>query len=400
MLAQSNNGPCIPTMPNVLMLSNMFGIGKNTSSDLFDFRDGTITATNSSFLIPTPNPDWWNTFPINNNWLSYYGLFNGNTTNNVLTAQNYPTTSTALGEIFIDGDFIIDQDLFIYYSEIKMGPNARIIVTDGHALIIADSWLHGCGEATGMWHGIEVEGGGFLQILSSSKVEDAIVGVNSAANSYLDLNQSIFNRNKIGVILNGPIVKGIANGVPNIPVSIERFSFTCVASSSLSSNAFNPTAVYSPLALKPPFASQHSEAGIVVNHMSSAFAPLIGKSVVSASQNYFVNQDVGIFCDNSWVNIINSRFFDIKPDPAIIGSSGTGIKIKAVFPNTIAPYVKCNIGDNISSTLYIFNVSGQLVYKMKFESTLTLPVNTFPQFTIYQLSNSTCNKTGKWQTVR
>ena len=48
----------------------------------------------------------------------------------------------------------------------------------------------------------------------------------------------------------------------------------------------------------------------------------------------------------------------------------------------------------------VFNVSGQLVYKMKFESTLTLPVNTFPQFTIYQLSNSTCNKTGKWQTVR
>ncbi len=332
--------------------------------------------------------------------MSYYGLFNGNTTNNVLTAQNYPTTTAALGEIFIDGDFIIDQDLFIYYSEIKMGPNARIIVTDGHALIIADSWLHGCGEATGMWHGIEVEGGGFLQILSSSKVEDAIVGVNSAANSYLDLNQSIFNRNKIGVILNGPIVKGIANGAPNIPVSIERFSFTCVASSSLSSNAFNPTAVYIPLALKPPFATQHSEAGIVVNNMSSAFAPLIGKSVVSVSQNYFVNQDVGILCDNSWVNIINSRFFDIKPDPAIIGSSGTGIKIKAVFPNTIAPYVKCNIGDNISSTLYIFNVSGQLVYKMKFESTLTLPVNTFPQFTIYQLSNSTCNKTGKWQTVR
>lgn len=67
MLAQSNNGPCIPTMPNVLMLSNMFGIGKNTSSDLFDFRDGIITATNSSFLIPTPNPDWWNTFPNNNN---------------------------------------------------------------------------------------------------------------------------------------------------------------------------------------------------------------------------------------------------------------------------------------------------------------------------------------------
>jgi Right handed beta helix region len=50
--------------------------------------------------------------------------------------------------------------------------------------------------------------------------------------------------------------------------------------------------------------------------------------------------------------------------------------------------------------LEVFNVSGQLVYKMKFESTLTLPVNTFPQFTIYQLSNSTCNKTGKWQTVR
>ena len=387
MLAQSNNGPCIPTMPNVLMLSGMFGTTKNTSSDLFNFRDGTLTAPNSSFLFPTPNLDWWNTFPITGQWMSSYNLFNGNTTNNVLTAQNYPIASNGLGEIFIDGDFIIDEDLIIYYSEIKMGPNARIIVTSGHALIIADSWLHGCGELTDMWHGILVEDGGFLQIRTNCKVEDALIGINCISNSYLDLNQSIFNRNKIGVVLNGPIVKGITLGGTNIPVNIERVSFTCVGASSLSSNAFNPTAVYSPITLKPPFANQHSEAGVVVNNMSSAFAPLIGKSVVGGSQNYFVNQDVGILCDNSWANIINSRFFDIKLDPAIIGSSGTGIKIKAVFPNTIAPYVKCNIGDNISTTLYdqctfeqcntgidVFGNTEISIYNTKFIDDISTPI--------------------------
>ena len=352
MLAQSNNGPCIPTMPNVLMLSGMFGTTKNTSSDLFNFRDGTLTAPNSSFLFPTPNLDWWNTFPITGQWMSSYNLFNGNTTNNVLTAQNYPIASNGLGEIFIDGDFIIDEDLIIYYSEIIMGPNARIIVTSGHALIIADSWLHGCGELTDMWHGILVEDGGFLQIRTNCKVEDALIGINCISNSYLDLNQSIFNRNKIGVVLNGPIVKGITLGGTNIPVNIERVSFTCVGASSLSSNAFNPTAVYSPITLKPPFANQHSEAGVVVNNMSSAFAPLIGKSVVGGSQNYFVNQDVGILCNNSWMNIINSRFFDIKTDPVIPGSKGIAIQILAPVQLGISPAVKCTIGDDIASTLF------------------------------------------------
>jgi hypothetical protein len=50
--------------------------------------------------------------------------------------------------------------------------------------------------------------------------------------------------------------------------------------------------------------------------------------------------------------------------------------------------------------LEVFNVSGQLVYRKKFESSLTFPLNTLPTFTIYQLSNSNCKKSGKWQTVR
>ncbi|MBK7966944.1 MAG: hypothetical protein IPK10_17875 [Bacteroidetes bacterium] len=319
--------------------------------------------------------------------MSYNNLFAGNTVNNVLTAQNYPSNANALGEIFIEGDFIIDADLFIYYSEIKMGPTARIIVTSGHALVISDSWLHGCGESTDMWKGIEVQSGGFLQIIANSKIEDALVGINSLNNSFLDLNQSIFNRNKIGVVLNGPIVQGIANGVPNVSVSIEKVSFTCVGSSNLTANSFDPNAIYSPLTLKSPFTNQHSEAGIIVNNMSSSFAPRLGKSDLSATQNYFVNQDVGILCSNSWVNIINSRFFDIKTDPAIVGSKGTAIKVTSVFPNAIAPYVKCTIGDNISSTLYdqctfeqcntgidIFGNAEISIYNTKFIDDISSPI--------------------------
>lgn len=233
-----------------------------------------------------------------------------------------------------------------------MGPNAKIIVTQGHVLVLSKCWLHGCGETTDMWQGIEVQSGAFVKVHADTKVEDALLGVNCANGSYLDINQSIFNRNKIGVILNGPIVQGISNGVPNVPASIERVSFTCVSTSNLTPFSFNPNAIYIPLTLKSPYTNQHSEAGIIVNNMSASFAPHIGKSVVGGSQNYFVNQDVGILCINSWVNIMNSHFFDIKPDPAILGTSGTAIKIIGVFPNAIAPYVKCNIGDNISSTLY------------------------------------------------
>lgn len=119
MKAQLTSGPCNPTLTNVLVLSDLFSSGRHTSSDLYDFRDGIFTGTNSTFILATSSPSWWNTTAITGNWIGYYNLFNGNPINNILTAQNYPSNIGSLNEIYIEGDFIVDEDLYKSIQRLK-----------------------------------------------------------------------------------------------------------------------------------------------------------------------------------------------------------------------------------------------------------------------------------------
>ncbi|MBL0098017.1 MAG: hypothetical protein IPP46_17125 [Bacteroidetes bacterium] len=87
--------------------------------------------------------------------------------------------------------------------------------------------------------------------------------------------------------------------------------------------------------------------------MSQAHMPRIGLTTVGQSENYFVNLDVGIKGNNSYVNILNSRFFDIQPDPGFMNPEGIAIKMEALYPtNTlVATIVKCFVGDDLSATI-------------------------------------------------
>ena len=343
--------PCTPTPGvNAIVLSSMFGQSTyNTSRQLLSFRTSNNGIPQANFLL-LPS-FWWSSNAIAN-WMPA-GAFGGITTNNTFGTGTYPSTLN-LGEVYIDGDFFVNEDLFIQYTEIKMTQNARIIIEPGHVLVISCSWLHACDETSPMWKGIEVQGGGYLQIVGNTKIEDALIAVKCYNNSFLDVNQSIFNRNNVGVSLNGPVVRGYTQGSVSPGVKFDRVSFTCVDPSCLTASAFNPLAPYISSMLNPPFSNKHSDVGIILNNISQNYTTIIGLTSTPQTEIYFVNQDIGISVLDSWSEIKNCRFFDINLNNGLSKTSGTAILVDAKYstPGSSIPTVKCTIGDDLPSTLY------------------------------------------------
>ncbi len=124
----------------------MFGQGFNKSSQLLNFKTSNqgIPAANFLLVSAPPAMDWWTNYPITAVWMQNNNLFAGNATNNTFGNVSYPTPGAALGEVFIHDDFIVDADLVIQYTEIKMTGNARIVVQSGHVLIPSYCYLHAC----------------------------------------------------------------------------------------------------------------------------------------------------------------------------------------------------------------------------------------------------------------
>ncbi len=336
----------------------MFGHGLNKSSELLNFKTSNQGIPAANFLLASAPPviDWWTNNAVTAPWMVINNLFNGNATDNTFGNVSYPSSGSALGEVFIHDDFIVDADLVIQYTEIKMSGNARIVVKSGRVLILSSCYLHACEENTAMWKGIEVEDGAFLQLIGNTKIEDALKAVTCENNSFLDVNQVILNRNLIGIELNGPVVKGAPDATEG-PV-FERVSFTCVPQSCLTTNGFNPNAIYATANLNPPYANVHSESGIVMYRMGQGHMPKIGLSNVALSENYFVNLDIGVKANNSWLRVLNSSFFDIHPDQGLPNPAGIAVDIYAPPVAFSAAQVKCTVGDDNVSTLYdrcIFN---------------------------------------------
>jgi hypothetical protein len=383
--------PCPPfSGANSIDLSNQFGSGSNTSSSLFAYQS-TIGSFLNAGITPLSNNWWRNDLPPS--W--FPNAYGGNTTNIQFTAQNYPNPNTGK-EIRITGDFIVDQSIAIQYSEIKMGTGARIIIKPGALLDLKTCWVHSCDEASSMWEGIIVESGGFLRITASTLVEDGITAITALNNSFIDISVSNFNRNYIGIKLDGPVVNGTAVNTTGNGVNIERTSFSCVnismlilGGSILTSGVVNLAGPYLPLTLKAPYSNKRSYIGILVNGIAQSNMPHIGRTYQSNAKNQFVNLTTGIKVENSFALILNSHFYDVNPDPGITNSNGIAIDINGVYsggsPNTTQ--FNTTIGDDIPSTLYdqctfynvvagvrVRNASDISIFNTFFDNLITSPI--------------------------
>lgn len=154
---------------------------------------------------------------------------------------NKPIDEQDLSDAYLSDDIycLQNHDLYITgnvvfnHIEMIMGKNVRIIVAPNAKLNIIASHLYACAD---MWQGIVVQPGGYLIIdgneKQSSFIEDAIVAVDFQMNfgnvktdeNFLNVNNTIFNRNQTGISISD---YNVTTPSTTYPFFIKNSLFTC-----------------------------------------------------------------------------------------------------------------------------------------------------------------------------
>jgi len=215
--------------------------------------------------------------------------------------------SSALGvglsmtTVYIQGEFIIDNNFVIDQCIVRMGPGAEIIVTGGHVLEVVDSDLSAC---TIMWRSITVQDSAVVNVFNST-IADAQYGVKALDGSMVNAYNSSFKRNYVGIG-----VPDNAMGWNNTVVNVHGTTFSTGG----------------PLA--PPFAGQTPAlgtkgfAGIEVHDMA----------LLIYGWNSFSDLSNGIVADGCDLSVTECTFADIQPDAAYAHpANGSGIRAKGLY---------------------------------------------------------------------
>ncbi len=209
--------------------------------------------------------------------------------------SNYTaTTSTPFtGNITINNDFIVNANVTFSNCTTKLGENARITVKAGKSLTLTNAtYLSACDE---MWAGIVVENGGTI-VVNGATIEDAITAINMPDGASYQIDNSIFNKNRIHINITPAFVTPVHN-----PGTIKTSKFVCQTHASLGG-----AAVYENL--RVPFSSSRTFIGI---NAWTARSITVG----AASQgNIFNNAESGILCNAILDDIIihDNDFLDMN----------------------------------------------------------------------------------------
>jgi hypothetical protein len=243
----------------------------------------------------------------------------------------------------INGTFTIDEDLFMEYSDIIMGPNARIIVNPGVRFVFGEgNHLHSCGDY--MWQGIEAINPAntdqtFIYVGTGTvRIEEALLAINVSPPAALqcETGNIIFNRNFRNINISPTTSPLTASNFSNLDkIHIEGCNFSCQTNGQ-----------YSTIGVRPHINDRTSE-GIAVRNIRSAqfFSPqpllTIGDGINITPggahiPNVFSNMDFGIQVFNSDVHIQRNTFLNLNDD-------------------IVSPRMNC-VGINISSRNYAGNV--------------------------------------------
>jgi hypothetical protein len=139
--------------------------------------------------------------------------------------------SSVSGNVCVVGDFEVDSPFSFLNAVVKISPNVTISVKpsvngydSGSSLVINGSKMFAC---TGLWKGITLGHLTFLSTSNYSKIEDAEKAIYASGLCALNIQQTTFNRNRIGIELDTPYPN---NSVPGPLVWIFTGNrFTCDA---------------------------------------------------------------------------------------------------------------------------------------------------------------------------
>lgn len=176
----------------------------------------------------------------------------------------------------VSGLLIIDEN-FTYNGNMLMGVNSSIRVQNGATLTLDGASLSAC---IFLWDGIIVEAGSSL-IVENTTISDAKTAI-AAKGKYLDVSNSVFDRNHIGISLQAGDLAPFYG------------------------NTFNCSAPLKPSAGNDPDIGAYSFVGI----QASGFAGSIG--VNGQTKNTFQNLRNGIYASASIPSIVNTEFINIK----------------------------------------------------------------------------------------
>lgn len=128
------------------------------------------------------------------------------------TGTQYPKSSllgtSVSGNVCIVGDFEVDEPFSFINAVVKINPGVIIAVKPspngydpGSSLGIDNSKLFAC---TGLWKGITMGHLSTISTTNSTKIEDAEKAIYASGLCALTIQQTIFNRNRIGLELDTP----------------------------------------------------------------------------------------------------------------------------------------------------------------------------------------------------
>ena len=113
-------------------------------------------------------------------------------------SSNLPSSSLLAVKLLVVGDFTINFSLSLSNSIVKINPNVKIIVQTFNSLTINNTKMFACSE---LWKGVEMTSFSVFNMTNNSQIEDAENAVKAINTSfvYVAIDNSIFNRNKIGI---------------------------------------------------------------------------------------------------------------------------------------------------------------------------------------------------------
>jgi hypothetical protein len=202
----------------------------------------------------------------------------------------------------VNGTWTISQNLTLSNCDIRMQPDAQILVTNNAVLTITNAThIHGCVK---LWAFIFVSDGASFVMEGASIIEDAYVGVLLGQGAEYLIDNSYFNKNRTHILLADFWGNGITYG------TITDSKFRC------HNDAVNPT---STATLLSPQATQ-------ITHTCIDHRMQNGLIVGGASNgNLFDNANFGIRSSNMSLKSFNNTFNNMVHNPTINAISGTGI---------------------------------------------------------------------------
>lgn len=214
--------------------------------------------------------------------------------------------------IIINGNLTIDYDIRFESCNIRMGTGASINVKAN--IEIADkTHIYSCEE---MWDGIYIPSDYYsIKIEGNSIIEDAYNAVVSDNGGYYEIDDAIFNRNIISVVVKN-------NSLPINPGEIRSSLFTSRYIKTYLNPQQNPTILtllksinqLPSFPLKSPNESLIANIGILAENNIYI---KIGDFLERQSMNYFDNLGCGIYVDKSNCDIYNNKFQNIVSSPNV-----------------------------------------------------------------------------------